>query len=138
MSENKTEENKLAGKKIFLIEDDLFFARMLTTKLESKKCIFLYATNGKQAIDDVAKANADIIILDLMLPGGVDGFAVLEKIKADPNTKDIPVLILSNLSEAKDVERGMRLGAFRYLVKATVNLDEIADNIESAINSKIK
>ena len=70
-----------------------------------------------------------------MLPGVVDGFAILEKIKANPDTKDIPVVILSNLGRIEDIERGTRLGAFRYLTKANVTTKEIIEGLESALSS---
>lgn len=66
----------------------------------------------------------------------MDGFAILEKIKADPDFKDIPVIILSNLSQPEDIEKGIRLGAFRYLTKALVTPTEIVESIESALSTK--
>ena len=125
----------LEGKKILFVEDDAFFSDIISTKLKGVGTIVLVATDGQQAISSLEKDKPDLIILDLMLPGGVDGFAILEKIKANPDTKDIPVVILSNLGRIEDIERGTRLGAFRYLTKANVTTKEIIEGLESALSS---
>ena len=129
-------KNILTDKKIFLIEDDMFFSNMISAKLANFQCTLINSTNGKEALESLEKEKPDIILLDLLLPGGMDGFAILEKIKSNSILKDIPVIILSNLSQAEDIEKGMELGAFRYLTKALVSPNEIVENIESALNSK--
>ncbi len=126
----------LSGKKILFIEDDMFFSNMISAKFAGFSCSLISAANSKEAFLALEKEIPDIILLDLLLPGGMDGFAILGKIKADPGLKDIPVVILSNLNRPEDIEKGMKLGAFRYLTKALVSPTEIIDNVESALIAK--
>jgi CheY-like chemotaxis protein len=129
-------ENNLSGKKILYVEDDIFFANMLSLKLTNLGCVFKNAANGQEAFLELGKEKADIVLLDLMLPGGMDGFEILEKIKANPDLKKIPVVILSNLSQTEDIQKGLKLGASKYLIKAMVSTGEIIDNIKSVLGSK--
>ena len=126
----------LSGKKILFVEDDVFFSDMISVKLNGVGCILFNVASGEQAISLLKKEKLDLIILDLMLPGDMDGFAILEKIKSDENLKNIPVVILSNLGRIEDIEKGMRLGAFRYLTKALVSPTEIVENVSLALNPK--
>lgn len=126
------------GKKIFLVEDDKFLTKIIQTKLTQVGTVFNNCENGTDAISLIEKDIPDVILLDLMFPGGIDGFTVLEKIKSHSQLKNIPVIILSNLSEPAQIEKGMNLGAFRYIVKASIVPDEIVDHIESALVSGIK
>ena len=128
----------LIDKKILVVEDDVLFAKLLSTRFESMRCAYTVVSNGEDAIVEINKALPDVLVLDLMLPGEMNGFDVLEKIKSNTDTKHIPVIIVSNLGEIKDIERGMSLGAFRYLVKALVTIEEIIENIGSAVTSSIK
>lgn len=129
----KDKENILKDKKIMLVEDDQLFATMVMKKIQLKKGISAYASNGEEALEKIPIEKPDLLLLDLLMPGKINGFGVLESIKTDPNLKDIPVIIVSNLSENKDIDRGMRLGAFRYLVKSTISPSQIIENIESAL-----
>lgn len=126
----------LSGKKILFVEDDIFFADMISTKLSTMDCVLFNAGNGEQALAILEKERPDLIILDLLLPGKMDGFSILENIKNNSNFKDTPVVILSNLGRAEDIERGMKLGAFRYLTKALVSPSEIVENLGLALNAK--
>lgn len=126
----------LKGKKILFVEDDIFFADMISAKLNTYECTLFNAGSGEQALEILKKEKPDLIILDLLLPGKVDGFGVLESVKDNPESKDTPVIILSNLGRAEDIERGMRLGAFRYLTKALVSPSEIVENLGLALNAK--
>lgn len=128
-------ESVLTGKKVLYIEDDGFFADIMSTKLGEKGCKMRLATTGAQALEELAKEVPDIAVLDLMLPGGMDGFAVLEKMKSDDRTKGVPVVILSNLDGLEDVEKGMKLGAFRYLTKSSVTPSQVVIDLEAALNA---
>ena len=125
----------LSGKKVLYVEDDAFFADIMSTKLAEHGCTMALATTGDQAFTELEKSIPDLVVLDLMLPGGIDGFAVLEKMKANEAYKKIPVVILSNLDGLEDVEKGMQLGAFRYLTKSSVTPNEIVRDLEAALNA---
>jgi DNA-binding response OmpR family regulator len=131
------ETSPLKNKKVFIVEDDLYFVNMISVRLKNYGCQISVAKDGEEAVKEIPKSSPDLLVLDLLLPGFINGFMVLEKIKSDPNLKNIPVVILSNLGTAEDVARGMRLGAFRYMVKAMVSLDEIIGNMENALKSNI-
>ncbi len=75
-----------------------------------------------------------MLLLDLILPG-IDGFEVLSKIKEEPATASIPVVILSNLGQREDVERGLKLGAVDYLVKAHFTPNEIIEKVKANLKS---
>ena len=68
-----------------------------------------------------------MIFLDIMLPGDLDGFEILKRLKADEKLENIPVIILSNLGQTQEIDRAMDLGARDYVVKATVDLDRLAE-----------
>ncbi|MDO8436326.1 MAG: response regulator, partial [bacterium] len=81
-------------------------------------------------IKKIKTEKPDLILLDLILPG-IDGFEVLAKIKDDPTLSAIPVIILSNLGQQEDVERGLKLGAVDYLIKAHFTPGEIIEKIKN-------
>ncbi len=126
------------GKKIFLVEDDKFLTKIIKDKLTKAGSILNNCENGDDAISSLEQDSPDVILLDIMFPGGIDGFKVLEQIKSNDKLKSIPVIILSNLSEPSHIEKGMKLGAFRYIVKASIVPDEIIDHVGSAIISRVK
>ena len=116
-----------AKKRILLVEDDNFLSELLSKKLIESQANVLRAANGEEAIA-MLKANPkfDLILLDLMLPK-IGGFEVMEAINADEKIKGTPIIILSNLGQKNDVEKGVSLGAKKFLVKAILSLDEIVD-----------
>jgi CheY-like chemotaxis protein len=122
-----------AGKKILLVEDDNFLSELLSKKLMESNATMMRAADGEEAIKMV-KANPkfDLILLDLMLPK-VGGFEVMEAINADPKIAGTPIIILSNLGQKNDVEKGVSLGAKKFLVKAILSLDEIVDAVAEII-----
>jgi CheY-like chemotaxis protein len=122
----------LNGKKVLSVEDDVFLSGLLAKKLISQGCKLFYAANGEDALAIVGKETLDIILLDVLLPG-MDGFEILKNLKTNPKTKDIPVVLLSNLGQKSDIEKGEKLGASKFLVKATVTLDEIIDEVSKVV-----
>ena len=130
------DKNVLLNKKILSVEDDELFLDSLSAKFAGLGCNFIPAKNSTEVFKVLEKEKPDIIILDMMLPGGMDGFAILKKIKSDKEFKNIPVIILSNLTDAMEVQMGMKLGAFMYLTKSSVTLDEVVDNVKSVLSSK--
>jgi CheY-like chemotaxis protein len=115
------------GKRILLVEDDNFLSELLAKKFMESNAVMMRAADGEEAIK-ILKSNPkyDLILLDLMLPK-VGGFEVMEAINADPNIAGTPIIILSNLGQKNDIEKGVSLGAKKFLVKAILSLDEIVD-----------
>ncbi|MEK7531470.1 MAG: response regulator [Patescibacteria group bacterium] len=122
----------LTGKKIMWVEDDKFLKDIITMRLANEGCTLLHATDDTEATAILESHVPDIVLLDIMLPG-VDGFEILRKLKMDDKTKHIPVVLLSNLGQKADLDRGKTLGAEKFLIKATVTLDEILDEVKQVI-----
>jgi DNA-binding response OmpR family regulator len=118
---------------VLLVEDDGFLANIYKTKFEMEGFKVSVSDNGEIALTDIKKKEPDIVLLDILLPK-LDGFAVLEKVKADPQTKDIPVILLTNLGQKDDVDRGLQLGAVDYLIKAHFKPSETVEKVKKALN----
>ena len=125
----------LAGKKILWVEDDSFLSDIISRKLSTENCILVHAKDAESALTLLETEVPDIILLDILLPG-MNGFELLEKFKANPKVKDVPVIMLSNLGQESDKEKGKSLGADRFLVKATLTLDEIIKEMIEVLEAK--
>lgn len=123
----------LSGKKIFWVEDDDFLSSLIAQRLSTEGCELHHARNGDEALKMLSNLKPDIIILDLLLPG-LSGFDLLEAIRAMPNQQKTPVIILSNLGQKADLDKGLALGASKYLIKATTSLDDILAEIVKTLS----
>ena len=122
-------------KKILVIEDDVFLRRIISRKLLKEGYSVIEAIDGEKGLKTVKEEKPDLVLLDLVLPE-MDGFEVLGKIKKDPVVSEIPVIVLSNLGEKNDIERGLKAGAADYLVKAHFTPGEIINRIEAVLKIK--
>jgi DNA-binding response OmpR family regulator len=118
--------------KILIIEDDKFLRELIVRKLAEEEFEIVGAVDGEEGVKKAKDAKPDLILLDLILPG-IDGFEVLSKLKEDPLLAPIPVIILSNLGQREDIEKGLKLGAVDYLVKANFTPNEIIEKVKSAL-----
>lgn len=103
--------------KILIIEDDGFLLQMYSAKLELENFNVLSATDGAKGLKIALEKQPDLIILDLKLPE-MDGFQVLSALKRNKKTKNIPVVVLTNLSQKRDINNCLKLGAADYMIKA--------------------
>jgi len=117
-------------KKILIIEDDKFLRELIAQKLLKEDFEVSEAIDGEEGIKKITEEKPNLILLDLILPG-IDGFEVLSRMKEDSILSSIPVIILSNLGQKEDVERGLKLGAVDYLIKAHFTPGEIIDKIKA-------
>lgn len=117
-------------KKILIVEDDRFLRELMVRKLSHENFDIIEAIDGEEGVKKIKDVNPDLVLLDLILPG-MDGFDVLTKMKEDSITSSIPVIILSNLGQREDVERGLKIGAVDYLVKAHFTPNEIIEKIKA-------
>lgn len=122
----------LAGTKIVWVEDDKFLANMVGKRMTETGAELTQVVDGSKAFDVVKAVQPEVVVLDLLMPN-VDGFEILRQIKADKETKAIPVIVLSNLGQKSEVERATTLGATKFIVKATVGLDQIVPEIVKAL-----
>ncbi len=119
-------------KKILIVEDDKFLRELIAQKLIKEGYDIAEAVDGEKGIKSVKEEKPDLILLDLILPG-IDGFEVLAEIKEDPVLSQIPVIILSNLGQKDDIERGLKIGAVDYLIKAHFTPGEIIEKIKAVL-----
>lgn len=111
-------------KKVLLVEDDSFLSGILAKKFQEEGVAFELAADGAAALERAKAFRPSLILLDLMLPE-IDGYEVLTRLKADPDLKDIRVVVFSNLGQKAERDRTASLGADRFIVKAEINFDEI-------------
>jgi DNA-binding response OmpR family regulator len=118
--------------RVLIIEDDKFLRELMLKKLASEGFETIAAVDGESGVKKMKEEKPDIALLDLILPG-IDGFEVLAKVKEEPTTASIPVVILSNLGQKDDVEKGLKLGATDYLVKAHFTPNEIIKKVRDVL-----
>ena len=120
-------------KKILFIEDETTLQKAIGRYLEQEGYQIKNALDGDIGLKIAKKEKPDLILLDIILPKK-NGFEVLKELKEDETTKDIPVIILTNLEGNNDVEKALSLGANTYLVKANYRLEEISNKIKETLN----
>lgn len=120
---------------IVLVEDDTFLANIYKTKFEMEGFKVSVAEDGLAGVEEVKKKKPDLVLLDILLPK-MDGFAVLETLKADPEVKAIPVILLTNLGQKDDVDKGLQMGAADYLIKAHFKPSETVDKVKKVLGIK--
>ena len=119
--------------KILIVEDDHFLRNLLVKKLSENGYEVEQADTGEKGVEIVPEAKPDLIVLDLLLPG-MHGFDVLAWLKKqDKEIADIPVIILSNLGSEEDIDKGNKLGATDFLIKAKFTPQEILEKVSSFI-----
>ena len=124
-------------KKILFIEDEAALQKTIGDFLEKEGYEVINALDGEIGINLAKTKKPDLVLLDLVLPK-VDGFGVLRQLKKDPETKEIPVIILTNLETPSDVEKALQLGATTFLVKTQYALNEVAEKIKKTLGSNSK
>ena len=115
--------------RVLLIEDDPAVAQMYRLKLELDGYQVSTAADGESGLQMAKESPPDLIFLDVRLPK-MDGFAVLEGLRAAAQTRHVPVVILSNYGERELVERGLKLGALEYLIKSQTMPASLSRGVE--------
>ncbi|MEN9913069.1 MAG: Sensory/regulatory protein RpfC [Candidatus Parcubacteria bacterium] len=118
------------GKKIVWVEDDKLIGTILAKKLIASGFDLFHAKNGDEALEALKTTMPDAIVLDLLIPG-LNGFDILQRVKATPALAKVPVMILSNLNKQSDIDRAKALGANKFVVKAAASLDQIVSEIRA-------
>ena len=121
-----------AGKKILLVEDDVFVSDVYQTKLKQEGFDVISAENGTEAMKKLETAVPDVILLDIIMPY-MDGKEVLTRLKESEKWKNIPVIILTNLSQRDDVEEVLQKGADDYLIKSHFTPSEVVEKIKAVL-----
>ncbi len=115
--------------KVLIAEDDKFLLSAYKLKFEKDGDKIEVAMDGEEALAKIKEFKPDVVLLDLMMPK-VDGFEVLEKLKAE-GIEGVPIIVASNLSQAEDEERAKKLGAVDYVVKSDIALDDLVAKVKS-------
>ncbi len=122
--------SKNPQKKVVIIDDEEIILKMYGDRLASEKRIKLFiAINGKEGLKVIRQSMPHLILLDIIMPIS-DGFELLEKLKADPNLKGIPVIMLTNLANDEDRKQSFKRGAAHYWVKADYTPTEVLEMIQ--------
>jgi DNA-binding response OmpR family regulator len=115
--------------RVAIVEDDEILAKVIGTELSDAGFKVLQAFDGEAGLELVRKERPNLVLLDLVLPKK-HGFEVLKELKKNPDTQDIPVIILTMLSEDDDIKKGLQLGASDYLVKSSHAIGEIVEKVK--------
>jgi DNA-binding response OmpR family regulator len=122
--------------KVLLIEDDAAAAEMYRLRLAADGYTVVIGRDGEEGLRMASDEAPDFIYLDLRLPG-LDGLEVLERLRAQPSTSHIPVIILTNYGEPELRERGLKLGALEFLVKAETTPAELSNRVDQSRGSQV-
>lgn len=120
------------AKKILFIEDESALQKTFGDILGQEGYEMISALDGEIGLKLAREKKPNLILLDLILPK-LNGFDVLKKLKEDKETKDIPIIILTNLEEIDDIDKALELGATTYLVKAQYSLEEVVERIKKVL-----
>ena len=119
-------------KKILFVEDESALQKTFGDILKQEGYEMISALDGETGFNLARTKKPDLILLDLILPR-MHGFEVLKKLKEEPETKEIPVIVLTNLEKMENVEQAVKLGATAYLVKTQYTIEELIEKIKKAI-----
>ena len=120
------------AKVLLIVEDDPLMSRMYQKIFSFEKYEVATAANGEEGLDKVRELKPTVVLLDVMMPK-MNGLQVLEKIKADPELKHIPVIMLTNLAGEKDAESALMKGAIKYIVKSEHDPKQIVAMVKEII-----
>lgn len=121
-----------AKARILIIEDDRYISKMYQLKLSLEGYEAEVAENGRQGVDKVKDFMPDIILCDILMPE-LDGFEVIKILKEDEQTKNIPILIMSNLGQEDHIQKGMQMGAIGYIVKSQYTPSKVVEKIKEVV-----
>lgn len=118
--------------KVLIVEDEELLAKVLKEKFEKESFDVVVASDGAEVLPLAEKNSPDLILLDLILPKK-SGFEVLAELKADPELKIIPVIVLSNLGQDEEIKSALNLGAADYLVKTEHPINEVVEKVKQQL-----
>ncbi|MFH0906641.1 MAG: response regulator [bacterium] len=122
-------------KKILIIEDDPFLSEMYADKFNKDGFQADICIDGKIGMDKIKADKPDLILLDIVLPK-MDGFEILKEVKGNPELKDIPIILLTNLGQKNEVEKGLSMGADEYIIKAHFTPTAVVAKVKEMLSKK--
>jgi len=121
--------------RVLLAEDDRFLRKAAEAALKRKGYDVVVAADGEEALTKTQQQQPDVVLLDVIMPK-LQGSEVLKRLKADPATRGIPVIMMSNLGQDADIREALDAGAVSYLVKSNVGLDQLAAKVNEALAAR--
>ncbi|MDP3935217.1 MAG: response regulator [Candidatus Giovannonibacteria bacterium] len=121
--------------KVLIVDDDAFLLDMYSIKFKESGFLVEIAKNGEEALEKAKSSNPDVILLDIVMPK-MDGFDVLREIKKENIAPNAAIFILTNLGQKEDVDRGLKLGANDYIVKAHFTPSEVVNKVRNFLGPK--
>jgi len=123
------------GTTVLLVDDDTLILQMYQKKLEADGYSVKTATNGSQALSDATSEQPSMIFLDVVV-ADMNGIEILKKLKSDPKTKKIPVIMLTNFSDKpEDIEGAKKVGALDYLIKAKTDPQMLSARVKKVLET---
>lgn len=119
--------------KVLIVEDDPLMSRMYQKIFAFENYEVEFAANGEEGLEKIKTIKPTIVILDVMMPK-MNGFQVLEKVKLDPDTRNIPVVMLTNLAGQQDGEKALSMGAVKYIVKSEYEPKQIVEMVKEILS----
>ncbi len=114
--------------RILIVEDEEYLLELLSKKMRDVGFDVLFDKTGSDTLKIISEKKPSVVLLDVVLPG-ISGFDLLSKIRKNKKIKDTCVIILSNLGQKSEIDKGLKSGADGYIVKTAVSLDEIANKV---------
>ncbi|OGZ46317.1 MAG: hypothetical protein A3J54_00545 [Candidatus Ryanbacteria bacterium RIFCSPHIGHO2_02_FULL_45_13b] len=127
-----SDDIKTKGYTVLIVDDDEFLLEMYAIKFKEEGFAVEIAKSGQDALEKAASAHPDIVLLDVVLPE-MDGFSILQKMRSEKKSDGPLIIMLTNLSQKDDTERGLRLGADDYIVKAHYTPSEVVEKVRKLL-----
>ncbi|MFA6047200.1 MAG: response regulator [Parcubacteria group bacterium] len=122
----------MSKKKILIVEDESALNQALGEFLTAENFEVISALDGAEGAKIAIAKRPDLILLDIILPKK-DGYEVLDELKSNDSTKDIPVILLTNLESAQDIQKAFEKGATTYLVKSSYKMQDVVKKIKETL-----
>jgi len=122
----------MSSKKVLVVEDDAILRKTLVEFLKKENFEVESASDGEEGIEKAKSGDYDAILLDIIIPKK-NGYEVVKEMKANDSTKNIPIILLTNLDRVEDIQKALDLGATTYLVKADYKLEEISKKVKEIL-----
>jgi len=132
---NMSTEANTKKQTVLIVDDDEFLLEMYALKFKEEGFTVEIAETGKDALTKIESVKPDVVLLDVVLPE-MDGFAVLQKMRPEKKSGLPIIVLLTNLSQKDDTERGMRLGADDYVVKAHFTPSEVVEKVRKLLSAR--
>lgn len=119
-------------KKILIVEDEQDMRQALVDELTREGFQTLEAKNGREGLESALKEHPDLILLDIVMPV-MDGMTMMKKLRESENGKDIPVIMLTNLSDIEKVSNALEFEIYDYLVKSNWKIEDVTDRVRKKL-----